>query len=379
MRVLFLPSWYPTDDDPVSGTFVREHARAVGLYHDVVVLFPHPLRSEAHRRWRPVWEETHDRGVKTVRVKYPSVRSARGKWLLFLYASLWGILRLRSYFRPDVIHAHVTLPAGLAAAIASTALRVPMVVTEHLGPFSAQMQTWRQRALAGFALARSQAILPVSHSLRREMERFRLRGPYFVTADAVDCGIFHPSSETPNKDASILAVSALTRSKGLSSLLQAVARLDWYNTNLTVHIVGDGPEERALKDMTRELHIDSVVHFHGRRPKEEVAGFMQRCSFLVLPSHAETFGCVVAEALACGKPVVVTSCGGPEEFVNDRMGIVVPPGEAVELAGAMQHMLDHYQLYDPKQISDYARERFSHEAVGSAISEIYRRVLSCPS
>jgi glycosyltransferase involved in cell wall biosynthesis len=378
LRVLFLPSWYPSELHALSGTFIREHARAVAPYHDVVVLFAHPLPSSRQRYWRPVCQETDDDGVRTVLVKYPSMPSARGNWLMFVCASLWGILRLRKTFRPDLIHAHVILPAGFAATIAGIALRIPFIVTEHRGPFSAQMRTWRQRALARFAVSRSQAIIPVSNSLRRDMEGFALKGRYFVTPETVDFTIFRPAPQTVTQESSILAVSALIPDKGLSYLLKAVALLHRERKDPSLHIVGDGPEERALKEMARELQIDGVVRFHGLKTKEEVASLMQRCSFFVLPSLAETFGCVVAEALACGKPVVVTRCGGPEDFVNENVGLLVPPGEAGALARAIEHMLDHYRLYDPNQISNYARERFSHQAVGSAINEVYKRVLSCP-
>lgn len=53
----------------------------------------------------------------------------------------------------------------------------------------------------------------------------------------------------------------------------------------------------------------------------EVAGFFCECDFFVLNSNFETFSVVTAEALAYGKPVIATRCGGPEEFVNKIMGI----------------------------------------------------------
>lgn len=379
MKVLFLPSWYPNEADPLSGTFVREHGRAVALYHEVVVLFPCGQSPRRVPPWRFVWEDTDDGGIRTIRVRYPMASTARGNWLLFVFSLLWGVLRLSKTYHPDVIHAHVSLPAGVGAAIAASVLRIPLVLTEHRGPFSAQMQTWRQRTLTSFVVSRAEAILPVSSGLRRDMEAYGLRGRYHVTPNAVDTSIFYPSDSTTSAGNSILVVAALTPQKGLSILLKAIALVHRKRTDLHVDIVGDGPESGTLKDMATDLELDTVVHFRGAKAKEEVAWFMQRCSFLVLPSLAETFGCVVAEALACGKPVVVTRCGGPEDFVDENVGILVPPDDVAGLGGAIEHMLEHYRAYDPASISNYAAERFSHLAVGSAIDEIYRGISPCNS
>lgn len=310
-------------------------------------------------------------------MRYPVVSSPRGNRLLFICASLWGFLRLRKTFRPDLIHAHVTLPAGVVGCIVSRAFRIPLVITEHQGPFSVQMETWRQRALVRSALSRAQAILPVSNSLKRDMQSYGLKGRYFVTPNTVDFTIFHRSAETINGQRRILVVAMLTPAKGLSFFLKAIALLRHRKEGFVVDIVGDGQERQSLEDMAQESGIDHLVHFHGLRSKEQVGSFMQRSSFLVLPSLAETFGCVVAEALACGKPVVVTKCGGPEDFVNEEVGTLVPPGDVDSLAAAMDDMLDRYRTYDPNRISGYAKERFSHEAVGAAINEVYKSVLSC--
>ena len=126
--------------------------------------------------------------------------------------------------------------------------------------------------------------------------------------------------------------------------------------------------------MADDLGLGDYVNFHGAKPKLEVAEFMRRCDILVSSSFAETFGITLIEALASGKPVIATNSGGPRDIVNDMVGKLVPPGDVSALADAIDHVLDHYEDYPAEKIARYARERYSHEAVGKQLNEIYQTV-----
>ena len=77
--------------------------------------------------------------------------------------------------------------------------------------------------------------------------------------------------------------------------------------------------------------------------------------------------------MAIGTPVIATRCGGPEDFVTPEAGLLVPPGDEKALAAAIDWMLDNHDSYDPGAIAAYARGRFSLEAVGMRLHEIYRK------
>lgn len=100
-------------------------------------------------------------------------------------------------------------------------------------------------------------------------------------------------------------VARLADEKGIDVLLRAVADVD----HCTLDIVGDGPEERALKKRAARLEHDHRVRFHGRRA--DVADFYRQIDALVLPSReVDPFGMVVAEAMAMGVPCLITdACG----------------------------------------------------------------------
>ena len=102
---------------------------------------------------------------------------------------------------------------------------------------------------------------------------------------------------------------------------------------------------------------------------------MRSCVFLVQPSLSETFGVTCIEAMACGKPVVATRLPVFREKINQERGILVPAEDAGALARAMDTMLDHYNDYSPRKISEYARRRYGYEVIGQELSNIYREVL----
>lgn len=141
-------------------------------------------------------------------------------------------------------------------------------------------------------------------------------------------------------------------------------------------IVGDGPNKQEYEQLTEALGLSDVVQFHGLlQTKPEVAKFMRQCDIFVLPSLVETFGAVLIEAIACGKPVVATDSGGPKEIITDEVGRLVPPGDPDALAKALDYMLDHSEDYPSQRIAEYARERYSYQVVGKELERVYKAIL----
>ena len=128
--------------------------------------------------------------------------------------------------------------------------------------------------------------------------------------------------------------------KGLSILLHAMAELKRYEgvPPYQLLIVGDGPARAMLEKLSARLGIDQWVVFAGSR--RDIPRVLPLLHAFVLPSLYEGFGIAILEAMAAGKPVVATSVGGIPEFVkHDETGFLVPPGDAIALAGALMKVL----------------------------------------
>lgn len=90
----------------------------------------------------------------------------------------------------------------------------------------------------------------------------------------------------------------------------------------------------------------------------------------------ETFGVTLIEAMACGKPVIATRSGGPETFVHDDNGLLVPTGDVEALADAMRQMAKTYHQYDPDAIRADCVARFSEDAFVRSVAQLYHAAIA---
>ncbi len=168
----------------------------------------------------------------------------------------------------------------------------------------------------------------------------------------------------------IVFVGRLCNQKGIPYLIQAVNNLKKINISMELTVIGDGPSTIELKQLTASMGINQIVHFAGRIENEKIPSILKEHHIFVLPSLFEGFGIAVIEAMAAGLPVVVTQCGGPEDFVDDSVGRVVKAGDADALAQALQELI---QLSDEElqAMGQAARERVKKNFDINVIAEQY--------
>lgn len=368
-RVLFLTTSYPSEDAPATGVFVREHARAVSPHAEVAVL--HLDRRHGVPRPLSVRRE-EDEDFPTWRVRYPyrpTVISAAAH----VAAGLAGYRAVRrSGFEPDLIHAHFFL-AAIPGALLSALHRKPLVETEQWTiflPEDPNRLTPLLRWSARVSLRRARTVMPVSESLAAAMRSAGIRGPFRVVPNAVDTSLFRTSARAPSSSARLVTVGLLTEQKGIDVLLEALARLD--RDDVRLDVVGDGPRRSDYEARSRELRLDGVVRFHGLLPKERVAELLGEADLFVLASRFDNNPCVLVEAQAAGLPIVSTRVGGIPEIVGDN-GILVRPDDPAALATGIEEAIATLNRVDRQSISRRASDRYSLEAVGAVLAEVYRQ------
>lgn len=380
-KVLFVTSWYPTEEHPVNGVFVREHAKAVCLYDDVMVLH----LAGALRGLRRVWmmEEESDQalteGIPTYRLFYRKVLVPKVSFFVGLWATLAAVRSIAAAgFRPDVIHTNVYDSAAAAVPV-SMLLGIPVVATEHSTAFPRRLlgpvNTW----VARFGYHFAKVVMPVSHDLRRSMEQHGIRARYTVVPNVVSTDLFHPADRSDRHGSArrLLFVGLLDplHKKGVPYLFEALMLLQdevpplWH-----LDIVGDGPARPVYEEMAARLGLTDRVTFHGLKSKPEVAEFMRRADLFVLPSMWENLPCVLIEAMASGLPVVASKTGGVPEIVDQDTGVLVPPGDAPALAKGIADVLRSLDRYDHTVIAGRA-QRYSPAEVGRTIHSVYEQAL----
>jgi glycosyltransferase involved in cell wall biosynthesis len=302
------------------------------------------------------------------------------------YRIQWGLASRRLFARyvkeegwPDVIHAHCALSAGIMALSIKTHYNIPYVLTEHKTSYArGRVRGWKI-SLAKKAFENANARIVVSPQLGELLEA--LLGdsivpwkwvPNIVDASFVACG--DHSKEKEKKNFSFLNIGTMIEKKGQRELLQTFASFFKGKSNTYLRLGGDGRLRRELMHLAEELGISDQVVFLGMLDRDQVRKEMLSCDAFVLSSHYETFGVVLIEALACGKPVVATACGGPECIVNDRNGVLVPVRDATALGKAMLSVQIKINEYNGHLIRKECLERFGPENVTSNLLKIYDQV-----
>jgi len=149
----------------------------------------------------------------------------------------------------------------------------------------------------------------------------------------------------------IVAVGRLIAKKGFADLLRACRLLMDRGKSFRCAIIGEGPLEEELREQIARLDLQDCVELPGTKPQDEIRECLAKANAFVLPSVIDPDGgmdnlpTVIMEAMAAGLPVVSTAIGGiPEMVIQNETGFLVPPGDAVALASAIERLFDEIGL-----------------------------------
>ncbi len=273
-------------------------------------------------------------------------------------------------FSPDLVHVHEPFSpsTGLLAAAFSPA---PVVATFHVA--LATGRAYRMAAPALKPLWRRFALrIAVSEEARRTVERAMGPGVRIIP-NGIELERFSSVGPAPDSP-SILFVGRLERRKGAGVLLEALPWIVEQVPEAQVTIVGEGPERPALQSAAGSL----PVRFVGSQDPEGLAARMEDAAIVCAPSlGGESFGIVLLEAMAAGRPVVAGAIPGYAAVLRGgEDGVLVPPGDAKALAGALIDLLN-----DPARRHAFATggperaRRYSWDVVAAEIEDAYREAL----
>ncbi|WP_328771461.1 glycosyltransferase [Streptomyces sp. NBC_00286] len=347
---------------------------------------------------------------------WPATR-APGRSLL---AEVHRLARIVDEVRPDVLHAH-SAKAGLASRLAVRG-RIPTVFQPHAWSFEAVGGLTATAALAWerWAARWATRVVCVSEAERTRGVRAGVHATWHVIPNGVDPRRFHPATDTPPRapatDAPVRAhaadtlvragadapvqtepvqtdpvrvappplpaldpsaplvvcVGRLCRQKGQDVLLHAWPSVLRHVPGARLALVGNGPDEERLRDCAPE-----GVLFAGA--VTDALSWYQAADLVVLPSRWEGMALAPLEAMACGRPVVVTDVAGARESLppGHRAHCLVPPGQPEPLADVLTRL-----LLDPPLRESLGRQARRHVLAAhdvrhsaEAVAALYRELL----
>ncbi len=382
MKLFIIPSWYPSEIHPESGTFFRDRAQILQRAgHETIVIagITHSLKNVF--RWLPYQSPsvpTIENGLCTYRAEMVNLFPKSPRLSFFLtQKKLRYLLRraLDEQGEPDLIFAHSSLWAGAALAELSKHTDIPFVVSEHLKEFLVPEQfTTFQKACIQRSHTAAKRIIATSTALKSAIAaQFPdTRKKLVLIPNPADINAFSlkPPGST-RTDRFVFMTTALFRpEKRIELLLNAFKQLLPSHPQSYLRIAGDGPEKHKLLRLVKRLNIHHRVEFCGFLDKHALAQKLRRSDAFVLASEVETFGVALIEAMACGLPVVSTRCGGPNDTVTEETGLLVEPNDAPALAAAMGLLIEKYDRFSPARIREITLAKYGDQAYVKAVENL---------
>jgi glycosyltransferase involved in cell wall biosynthesis len=310
----------------------------------------------AERRASPRAETTQEGGLRLFRVKSRRTGIHEAGMLdaaSYLAGALPLVRRLLRTHRYDAVHFFFSLPTG--ALLPFLNLKETQVIVSLRGsdvpgydPYNLTMQRAHRLLLplTRWIWRRADRVVAVCESLGKLTSQTCPGLSYAVVPNGVDLQLFHPGEAGHTRETGrvrCLAVARLVERKGLGELIRALAQLE--RGRFELEIVGDGPDDGILRELAARMGVGQEVRFLGSLDRSAVAQRYREADLFTLPSSAEAFGNVFAEALASGLPVVGSTVGGIPELIEHGInGLLVPPGDPAALAKAIRYLADDPEL-----------------------------------
>jgi N-acetyllactosaminide 3-alpha-galactosyltransferase len=298
------------------------------------------------------------------------------------------IMRTIKELKGDVIHSHSPPPLpSYYAAKASQKAGSPFLITYHcdleipsrIGGFVTEMY---RRTYGASTIKRADRVIATSNTYAATSRTVWNATPD-VIPNMVDIERFNPGVDGSDiRDAlklrrdrgTVLFVGRLASHKGIEHLLEGAREVD-----ANFLIVGGSESEEKYREMARKLDLGGKVFFAGTVTEKDLPKYYAASDILILPSvsRLEAFGIVALEAMATGKPVIISDIPGVREVITEgREGLLVDPLNPKDLAEKVSVLLGDEGKRREMGINARKKveERFSLEKVVDTIERLYKSV-----
>ena len=387
IKVLHFTSWYPNRLSIQEGDFIQRQIQAVSLFTPTELLF---VKKDPGMRSTGEESATSYHGNLAETIVYYNPLRTHIPLLDRLISHLRYLRvfkkefkrRLEKNGRPDLIHVHVALRAGLVALWVKRKYGIPYIITEHWCGYKPEdrkglyQEASGQRRMTRLLLSQALALVSVSADLEKSLRILVDHPDIRIIPNVVNEDFFYYKPAPPGKKFRFLHVSSMNYFKNAEGIFTAFDKLAQQDDE--VELVCVGPLEPALEKWVGQSISEKgrkQILFKGVRAYEEVAVFMRESAVLIVNSLFETFSCVGAEALVSGLPVISTPVGVLPELITGENGLLV--NDQAGLYEAMQKMRGN-SVYDYNRpaIAFQFKGRFSYQTVGKQLVALYASFFS---
>lgn len=284
---------------------------------------------------------------------------------------------------PDVIHAqHLWITPFVASKF-----NIPYVVTAHGTDLKGFVKDERYHPYALEGAKKASKIITISKQVDREVtELYGISETKELVMNGYDENLFYPMDLNISEvlasfdidketDHIVSFAGKLADFKGVDVLLKAAAIYEkQLNKNVTTILAGNGELKEKLLQLKEDLKLKNV-HFIGHVTQKQLVHLYNIADVSTVPSRTEPFGLVAIEALACGTPVVGTNQGGLPDFINKKVGQLVPVEDHEALAeGIIDEIFHDNKEGRGKYCHEYALKHFSWKKSLEHVEKIYQSI-----
>ncbi|WP_048175132.1 glycosyltransferase family 4 protein [Methanosarcina siciliae] len=359
-NLLVLTPAYPNETGSYIGdSFVKNQVDELKQYFkEIIVISPVPFSFEQYPKDKLCDNYSYD----NVRVYYPRsfyvpIRYFR-KILIDNRLQVIESLIKKENISFDIIHAHFTWPSGYIGVKLKSKYNIPVVITLHANSVRFYQEVNMNYPLLNYTWKNADALIRVNQKDVPVLKKFN-ENSFFIPNGFSQT--FKPLDQktcrdklnlSPNKKI-IFSLGWLIERKGFKYLIEAMDILQKERSDILCFIGGSGPLKNKLQKQIDDLNLADKVKLTGFIPDDLLPIWMNACDVFILPSLSESFGVVLIEAMACGKPVITTYNGGSEEVViSEDYGYVIESKNSKKLAQKVLIVLD--QKWDSTRIKKYS-------------------------
>ena len=401
MKVCILTTSFPRFRGDSAGIFIFHLSRWLAKKGaDIEVISPHDPGCRFIEKWESIQihrfpyffplqlqKLCYGSGVvKNIKKNFPTILQ-----LPFLCAS--EFIYSLAYFKknkPDIIHAHWSLPQGLIGIIAKRILKIPCVTSIHGSDVYGLRSTFFE-ALNTVVMRNSDVCTANSLATAQSARKVCGNDAITVLPMGVDTEYFVKTHDTAHlkqkfkiEGPVILFVGRLIDWKGITYLIRALPEILRRFPTAKALIIGSGPQRSELIRMAGAIGVANHIIFIDEVPQADLLAFYSMADIFVLPSivnengETEGLGVVLLEAMACGLPVIGSDVGGiPDIIKNGETGLLVRQKDSQDLSKQIIRLLTD-EGFRKKMVSNarnFIETQYSWEIVAQRFLEIYRGVL----
>lgn len=363
MKILFLPKWYPNLNDVQHGIFIERQAKAIAEFEEIAVLFV--VTSESTKEEKT--EIKRDGNYFSITIYFPK-KSNRLSALYSYYQSFkrGAALLEKEWGKPEVVNLYILGRNYLMYKKFFSG--IPFVVSEQWsGYLNGKMEKYiyAKRRNTLNALRKANAVIAVSKPLAEALKKYSGKNEIHIIPNIVVGGEIKDNviGETVN----VLTIADLDDEiKNISGMMNGLMLSSKYQ-KIHFKIIGEGKDKDKLSKLAESNQNENLkIEFCGHLPHDLLRKEFGWSNFYLLNSPVETFCVAAAEAIASGRPVISTNCGGPLNYLeNLENGLWMDNNSAEGLAERVDVMIQHLRWNDfpARQVASTINEKYGADTI----------------